>query len=178
MDGTLPTLDVAALHKALDDERNRRGMTWAAVAREVHCSVASIQGMGTRGSIEADAVVLMLQWLRRHCADFVVGPRRSLDDAARPPVPERFARFDTIALHAALDRARQQRGLGWAQVAAALGVSPGVIARLTKGGRTSANLMVAAADWAGEHVEALMQPSRPVLSHARMDAGARTPKPG
>lgn len=170
-------LDVGALQRALDVERIARGMTWVALAREVHYSVASLRGMTERAHIEADAVVLILQWLRRRCDDFVVRP----DGAARPrpgresmpPVPPLFARFDTIALHAALDRARQERSLTWDEVANELGVSREVISRFTKGGRTNANLMVAAADWAGEPVEALLQPSRPFLGPARMDARAR-----
>ncbi len=178
-----PTLDAKALYRALDAERIARGMTWKEVAHEVHYSVPSIKGMTTRTQIEADAVVLILQWLRRRCDDFVVGPRCAADHltgrtVVLPPVPERFARFDTIALHGALDRARQRRGLAWADVADALGVSPGVIARFTKGGRTNADLMIAGADWAGEPVEGLMQPSQPVLGYARMDAKASKPKSG
>ena len=173
-----PYLDVCALQRALDTERIARGMTWAAVAREVHYSAPSIRTMTRRATIEADAVVLILQWLRRLCDEFVVSPTtgaaRRRRRVAGPPVPPLFARFDTIALYAALDRVRKKRGLAWDAVANELGVSAGVIARFTLGGRTNANLMVAAADWAGEAVEALLQQSRPVLGRARMDAKARS----
>ena len=85
-------------------------------------------------------------------------------DCADEPIsiPPRFfrTRFDTIALYVALDRVRKQRGLEWVAVARELGVSPGVIARLTLGGRTNANLIIAAADWAGVAVEALLLLSR------------------
>jgi hypothetical protein len=172
-----PYLDVVALQAALDAERVARGMTWVALAREVHVSVPSLRSMTAGRRIEADAVVLMLQWLRRPCDDFVVrqdlGCAPPASGRPQPPVPPLYARFDTIALHLALDRARSERGLTWDDVAGALGVSPGVIARFTKGGRTNADLMVAAADWAGEPVEALLQPSRPVLGPARMDSRAR-----
>jgi hypothetical protein len=172
-----PYLDVAALQQALDAERSGRGMTWAALAREVRISVPSLRQMTERGQIEADAVVLILQWLQRRCGDFVVrpggGPVRWAGRSSLPPVPSLYARFDTIALHSALDRKRDARGLTWNEVADELGVSPGVIARFTKGGRTNANLMVAAAEWAGEPVEALLQPSRPFLGPARMDTLAR-----
>jgi DNA-binding XRE family transcriptional regulator len=172
-----PYLDIGALQGALDAERIARGMTWAAVAAEVHVSVPSMRYMHTRAYIEADAAVLILQWLRRRCDDFVVWPvgktvqrpRRSV----MAPIPPLYARFDTIALHTALDQARQERGLTWAEVAAELGVSTGVVERFTKGGRTHASLMVAAASWAGKSVEELLQPSRPVLGPARMDAKAR-----
>lgn len=177
-----PYLDTAALQRALDTERVARGMTWAALAREAHVSVASMRTMTRGAAIEADAVVLMLQWLQRRCDEFVVRPRngaaRRSKRVAGPPVPPLYARFDTIALHTALDRARKKRRLEWDAVADELGVSRGVIARFTLGGRTHVNLMIAAADWAGETVEALLQPSRPVLGHARMDAKARSrPRP-
>ncbi len=172
-----PYLDTSALLEAVDAERIARGMTWLAVAREVHVSVPTMRTMPQRATIEADGVVLILQWLQRHCDEFVIRPRtgaaRRSKGVAGPPVPPLYARFDTIALYAALDRVRKKRGLEWAAVAGELGVSPGVIARFTLGGRTNANLMVAAADWAGETVEALLQPSQPVLGHARMDAKAR-----
>ncbi len=173
----LPRLDLHALLHALDAERVARGMTWAALAAAVHVSVATLRSMPARGNVEADATVLGLQWLGRRCAEFTVHPPRTATGRTRRvrevPVPPLYARFDTIALHEALDRVRGERGLAWDQVAADLGVSTGVIARFRKGGRTNGNLMVAAADWAGEPVEALLQPSRPVLGYARMDAPAR-----
>jgi cyanate lyase len=174
MTNELPYLDVNALSQALDAERVARELTWADVARQAHYSVASIRGMCKRTHIDADAMVLLLQWLRRRCEDFVIrpnGPRsRRIKQA---PVPPLFARVDTIALHAALDRERTRRGLTWDDVAEALGITTGVINRFRKGGRTTANLMIAAADWAGESVEALLQPSSAVLGPARMDAKAR-----
>lgn len=174
-----PCLDVDALQRALDAERITRGMTWTAVAGEVHYSVPSMRTMTTRAHIEADAVVLILQWLQRRCDDFVVYPNSGTAQrtkrAAIAPIPSLYARFDTIALHTALDQTRQKRGLTWGDVADELGVTTGVIDRFTKGGRTNANLMVAAAAWADKSVEALLQPSLPVLGRARMDAKAKKP---
>lgn len=177
MDTQRPCLDVPALQQALNAERIARGSTWAALAREVHVSVPTMQHMHRRGTIEADAVVLLLQWLRRPCEDFVIRPAGSIAPRPAPAVPPLYGRFDTIALHKALDLERIARQLSWAEVGAELGVSAAVISRLTKGGRTHANLMIIAADWAGEPVEALLQPSSPVLQAARMDARART-RPG
>jgi hypothetical protein len=172
-----PYLDLAALEQALDGERAARGMTWAALAREVRISAASLRGMTKRRQVEADAVVLILQWLGRRCDEFVVRPGGAPAPWANrdplPAPPPLFARFDTIALYNALDRARETHGMGWAEVADELGVSTGTIARFTKGGRTNSIVMVAAAEWAGEPIESLLQPSQPVLGPARMDARAR-----
>lgn len=93
----------------------------------------------------------------------------------RPPTAL-YARFDTIALHKAMYVERRKRKLTWTQVADELGITTGVIDRFTLGGRTHADLMIAAAWWAGKPVEALTQPSTPVLSFARMDAKARKPQ--
>ena len=174
MDTQRPYLDIPALQQAIDAERIARGSTWDALARKVHVSVPTIQQMHRRGKIEADAVVLLLQWLRRPCEDFVVRPTGSVAPRPAPAVPPLYARFDTIALHRALDIKRVARQLSWADVGAELGVSAAVISRFTKGGRTNASLMITAADWAGEPVEALLQPSVPALQAARMDA--RAPK--
>lgn len=171
-----PYLDFAALRQALDAERNARGLNWDAVGKQLR--IPTIRTMGGSGHIQADAVVLVLQWLGRRCDEFVVRPGGGLAPWAEretPGPPPLFARFDTILLHAALDRARTARGRTWGEVAVELGTTPGVIARFTRGGRTNAQLMVAAAEWAGEPVESMLQPSHPFLGPARMDARARAP---
>ncbi|MGE0599623.1 MAG: hypothetical protein AB7J35_05720 [Dehalococcoidia bacterium] len=167
-----PHLDIAALGKALDAERTRRRLTWVEVGKQL--GIPTVRAMVTGSHIQADGAVLVLQWLGKRCDEFVVRPGGNpapwADRAELQGPPPLFARFDTIKLHAALDRARRERGLTWGVVAAELGTMPGVIARFTKGGRTNAQLMVAAAEWAGEPVEALLQPSQPFLGPARMDA--------
>ncbi len=168
----MPQLDLERLRDALDAERTARGLSWGEVGKQVQ--IPTVRQMGAESHIQADAVVLILQWLGRRCDDFVVRPggaaapwavRRDL-----PAPPPLFARFDTIALYAAMDRVRELRELTWPEVAAEVGTTPGVIARFQKGGRINGRLMVVAAEWAGEPVEALLQPSQPFLGPARMDA--------
>ncbi|MGE3073158.1 MAG: hypothetical protein AB7N24_03625 [Dehalococcoidia bacterium] len=170
-----PYLDLAALRDAVESERRRRSLAWQEVGKQL--GIPTIRNMVESSHIQADAVVLVLQWLGRRCDEFVVRPGGgSAPWAGREPLPAPpplFARFDTILLHAALDRVRMERGMTWTEVAAELGTQPGVIARFTKGGRTNAQLMVAAAEWADEPVEALLQPSHQFLGPARMDARAR-----
>ncbi len=168
-----PYLDLAALRQALDAERTVRGLTWTEVARQLQ--IPTVRDMGAGSHIQADAVLLILQWLGRRCDEFVVRPGGGAAPwAGREPLPAPpplFARFDTIALHTALNRVRETRGMSWAEVATELATTPSVLSRLVKGGRTSGQFMVAAAEWAGEPVEALLQPSSPFLGPARMDAG-------
>ena len=167
-----PRFDVAAFRTAVDAERTRRALTWVELGKQVQ--IPTVREMGANGYMQADAVVLVLQWLCRRCDEFVVRPAgQRAPWAEREPLPAPpplFARFDTIKLHAAMDRVRMERGLTWNEVAAAVGAMPGQLARFTKGGRTGADLMVAGAEWAGEPVEALLQPSSPFLGPARMDA--------
>jgi hypothetical protein len=168
-----PELDIPALRQALDEERRARGLSWQLVGK--HLGIPTVRDMGGAGHIQGDAVVLILQWLRRRCDDFVVrregraAPWAHQDDLPGPP--PLFARFDTILLYAAMNRVREARKLTWPEVAAEVGTNSGVIARFQKGGRINGQLMVVAAEWAGEPVEALLQPSQPFLGPARMDAG-------
>lgn len=168
-----PGLDVEALRAAVDAERVARGMSWVDLARQVQ--IPTIRNMGVGGRIQADVVVLLLQWLGMQCDEFVVRPGGGAAPwAARhhlPKPPPLFARFDSIALHESLSRVREARQLTWQQVATELGTTTSVIARLKKGGRVDAQLMVAAAEWAQTPVESMLQPSQALLGPARMDAG-------
>ena len=62
-------------------------------------------------------------------------------------------RFDSEALHAALDRQRASRGISWAQAAKEIGVSAATIARLPDGGRLEVDGMLAMVGWLGVPVE-------------------------
>lgn len=54
---------------------------------------------------------------------------------------------DVPALYAALDRARQQHGLSWRQLATKLGVSPSTFTRMSTGGKPDADMLVTFATW-------------------------------
>jgi len=63
--------DVAALHEALDAERERRGMTWQQVADEMGMSATTLRNTAKGGRMELDGVMFMLQWLGRTAEDFL-----------------------------------------------------------------------------------------------------------
>ena len=67
-------------------------------------------------------------------------------------------RFDPPALHAALDRARLERGLSWADVADESGVAAGTIRRMREHGRFEADGVVALAAWVGRPVDDFTRP--------------------
>jgi transcriptional regulator with XRE-family HTH domain len=62
-------------------------------------------------------------------------------------------RFDSKALHAALDHQRHKRGLTWKQVAEATGVSAATLTRTRIGGRLEVDGVLAMVRWLGKPVE-------------------------
>jgi len=64
-----------------------------------------------------------------------------------------MVRFDSKALYAALNAQRGKRGMTWAQVAAATGVSAATITRTRAGGRLEVDGMLAMVRWLGVPVE-------------------------
>jgi len=69
-------------------------------------------------------------------------------------------RFDSKALHAALDQRRTARGISWAQVAKETGGSAATIARLRDGGRLEVDGMLAMVGWLGVAVESLVREAK------------------
>ena len=146
----LADFDLAALRAALDERRVARGLTWAGVLREINAAfgevparaigTSTVTGLGTRRVAEADGVLQMLRWLGRTPESFVSDHPRAADAAAALPelAPDRILRFDTRALHAALDAQRSERGLTWKRVADEIGgVTAENLTQLARGGRTS-----------------------------------------
>src|SRR5262245_52385483 len=66
-------------------------------------------------------------------------------------------RFDARALYAAIDRRRTERGLSWADVARATGVSLATIKRTEAGGRMEVDGMLALVGWLGVPVETFVR---------------------
>jgi transcriptional regulator with XRE-family HTH domain len=57
--------------------------------------------------------------------------------------------FDTEGFYAALDSARQARGLNWKQVAAGSGVSASTLTRMSQGKRPDVDGLAALCAWSG-----------------------------
>ena len=78
----------------------------------------------------------VLRWLRRTPESFLAGR----DQAPAPGEellesgPGQILRFDTAAIHAALDARRRERRLTWKEVASEIrGFTPGMLTNLAKG---------------------------------------------
>lgn len=138
--------DMSALQAALDGERRARGLTWVELAAEINepfkntpfipISVGTVRTMTTKRSVTSAVVLQVLRWLRRTPESFLAGrdqppaPGEELPEAG----PSQILRFDTAAMHAALDAKRRQRGMTWNEVAKEMpGFTPGMLTNLAKG---------------------------------------------
>jgi len=65
-------------------------------------------------------------------------------------------RLDTDALYAALNAARNTRGLSWRQLAAEVGVSPSTMTRLANGQRPDVDAFAALVGWLGQPADSFL----------------------
>jgi transcriptional regulator with XRE-family HTH domain len=154
---TAVSFDFEALYEALDTRRRDSGMSWQAVARETGVSASTLTAVKTASHLEGDGVLCMLRWLGRSPEAFTRGLDAAADEgpmAIAPGVgPGRYLRFDTKALHAALEAERTSRGMTWRQVAAETGLAPPQLTQLAKGGRTGFPNVMRVVAWLGRRAE-------------------------
>ncbi len=124
--------DMLELQHAVDDARQARGLSWAAVAAEINMpfegtpsipiSVSTIRDMHKKASVTSGVVLQVLRWLRRTPESFLSGEQSTpIANADLPePGPSRILRFDTRAMYTALDTERIRRGIKWKEIAGQL----------------------------------------------------------
>ena len=155
-----PDFDLKALYQALDEQRSRRGLSWTGAAREISrslrpghpISTSTITGIKDRDSAEGDGILQMLIWLDRSPESFIAGFAGAGAERYRLPDPgeNKVLRWDTRALHAAVDARRQELGLSWAETALQMEtISPSMLAHLSRGGRTSVPAVMRMVVWVG-----------------------------
>ena len=138
--------DMRALQEALDGKRRARKLTWDQLAADINepfkhtpsipISVGTLKTMVTKRSVTSAVVLQALRWLRRTPESFLAGrnqtpvPAEALPEAG----PSQILRFDTAAIHTALEAKRREQGMTWSEVARALpGFTPGMLTNLAKG---------------------------------------------
>jgi hypothetical protein len=123
--------NVRALHKALNEERRARNLTWTELTAQINrpfnytTSIPiveqTIKSMVKKRSVTSGVVLQILRWLDRTHESFLDGREQQATAGEKLPDagPKRILRFDTTAIHAALDldKKRRRRGMTWAQVA-------------------------------------------------------------
>ena len=166
--------DMTALCAALDAARAARGLSWTELVAEINApfafvpsipiSLSTIRGMGGKASVTSAVVLQVLRWLRRSPESFLT--RRAAPtiatDAAAEALPnvgsERILRFDTKAIHAALDEARRERGFTWRQVAAELpGFKEGMLTNLATGPAIGFPRVMRITQWLGRPAAEFMR---------------------
>lgn len=135
-----------ALQAALDGERRFRNLTWDQLAADINdpfrhtpsipISVGTLSAMTKKRSVTSAVVLQVLRWLRRTPESFLAGrdqpplPAEHLPEAG----PSRILRFDTAAMHAALNARRQEKGITWSEVAKEMpGFTPSMLTNLANG---------------------------------------------
>jgi transcriptional regulator with XRE-family HTH domain len=154
--------DPQALLDAVDEQRRQRGLTWAELSRELGISASTIRNMPKRKwGIELDGVIGLCRWLGKTVESFAGGdggpaPPNGVISRSGQPV-----RFDTAALHAALNDERVQRGMTWDQVAAEVwplgpwGAEQ--LERMEKGGRSDVYNALAICEWLGMTIQSFQR---------------------
>jgi hypothetical protein len=140
--------DLRALYEALDEQRRARQLSWAAAAREINrgskeghpIAPSTITGIKSKPAAEGDGILGMLLWLRRPPESFIPGFKDADAERFRLPEPEaeQSLRWNTKALHAALNAQRQARGMTWKEAGQEIGgCTAGMLMNLAKGGRVA-----------------------------------------
>lgn len=142
----LRPFDMRALAAAIEAARLERKLTWAELAGEINIpfqgtpslpiAVSTIKGITNKCSVTSGVILQILWWLGRTPESFLAGSTSGSDrDESLPDRgPSRVLRFDTRAIHAALDEERRKRGLTWKQLAAELpGFSENMLTNLATG---------------------------------------------
>jgi len=163
--------DVNALFDALDTQRRSRRMSWHQVADEISknsenvhgarpLSPATLSGLRAKAVLEGDGVLGMLTWLHRTPESFLAGgdARSNPAEMLPEPIASRVLRFDTRAIHAALDAQRGERRMTWRQVADEIGsISAASLTRLKRGGRTTFPGVMKIISWLGRPAVTFIQ---------------------
>lgn len=68
-----PSVDVSALHAALDAARRARGLSWRQLAKELEISASTISRMANGFRPDVTAFAAMTTWLNMSADDFIVG---------------------------------------------------------------------------------------------------------
>lgn len=71
-----PSVDVMALHAALDATRTARGLSWRQLAKELGVSASTISRMANGLNPDVSAFAAMTTWLNMSADDFIVGAAR------------------------------------------------------------------------------------------------------
>lgn len=141
----LSRFDAIAMFRAMDDERQQRGLSWRGVADEIWAmsaalnaerqdhpiSPSTITNMARRGDTTCQHALFFLRWLGRAPESFTRNPPADLAACALPPATARQRlRWNLRRLSEAVETHRRSRGLTWPQAAVEIGCAPNQLSGL------------------------------------------------
>lgn len=142
----LRNFDMQGLYASLDATRRAQALSWAALLAEINkpfegtpsipISISTVRGMLNKSSVTSAVVLQILRWMDRTPESFLSGSGAApqANEILPEPGPARILRFDTRAMHAALDAERLKRGMKWKQVADELpGFTESTLTNLAQG---------------------------------------------
>jgi hypothetical protein len=114
-------------------------------------ALSTVKGLRTKAAAEGDGVLQMLRWLGRSPESFGDGASTAAGTPLPAVGPHQVLRLDTRRLHVALNVARVERGLTWAEVADAIGgrTTHSTLVHLSKGGRSGFPHVMRLTRWLG-----------------------------
>lgn len=160
----LRDFDANELFRALDRERERQGLSWSGVARDVWAmsailnerrhdhpiSPSTFSSMDRRGNVSCQHALFMLRWLDRTPESFLSGPSLKADVPLPVAEADRRLRWNLRRLYDATNEERQLRNLTWSQLASALSCTPSQLTGLrTAKFATGMTLAMRIAQWLG-----------------------------
>jgi hypothetical protein len=114
---------------------------------------ATLRDMLAKRSVTSAVVLQALAWLGRTPESFLTSPPTFPAVPLPDSGPGHVLRFDTRAMHAALNAQRQAQGLSWAQVAAELpGFTPSMLTNLATGPLIGFPRVMLLTQWLGRPV--------------------------
>ena len=124
-------------------------------------ATSTIAGLQVKALGEGDGILQVLLWLGRTPESFVPGADiQEHKGKLRELGTSQILRWNTKALHAALDAKRTTGGLSWSEVATQIGgVNASELTRMAKGGRTYFPLVMRITKWLGKPAASFTQAS-------------------
>ena len=161
----LAEFDGEALIQVLDDERQRRGLTWTRLADELWMQSAELnERLGgdalcpgalyrtsLRKTMSCQYALPLLRWLGMSPEEFLDGRAADVGDTALPDVgSDRRLRWNLAELYVALDTRRRDLGLTWVALAYIVGCTPSRLTNLRTARLADLGLTMRLTQWLGQ----------------------------
>ncbi len=171
----LSSFDHAAVMAALDRQRIDRGLTWPALAEELHeqsshlnaqldgpgmCSGALVR-TAKRDFMSCQYAMTLLRWLDSPPEAFLAASAADVGECRLPRVgPESRLRWDLPQLYANLNERRRERQLTWAALSDELGRTPARLTNLRTARLADMALTMRITQWLSRPAAAFVHPAQ------------------